>query len=131
MPHNHPLVRGVHVLQWWLIMFAVMMLWNACVANAYVLTGFVRPLPFLFLAATAMAWAWFVWCNRTVIACSSLVAVGTMLRGAEIMVWSEGNVPGRLTAISLWFAMAGTALAFGVLNIIAISRKEADEWIHH
>jgi hypothetical protein len=131
MPENHPLRRGVRVLQWWLIMFALMMLWNACVANGYVLTGVARPLPFLFLAAAAMAWAWFAWCNRTVIGASSIIAVGTALRGTEIMLWSESEIPGRLTAISLWFAMAGTALAFGVLNIIAISRKEADEWIHH
>ena len=131
VPEHHPLRRAITVLRSWLVMLTAMMLWNALVARPYLLHGWVRPLPYLVLAATGAYWAKCVWDGRTVIICTAIVTVGTMLRGVEVMGYSDATLSGRLTGISLWFMMAGTAMSFGVLNLIAISRREADEWILH
>ena len=125
---GHPLRKAITVLRCWLGMVAAMMLWNALVSRGFLLHGWVRPLPYLVLSAVAGFWSARTWHAKAVVWCSAAMAVGCSMRGLEVLFFSDSSTRSRLTGISLWITLAGTALAFGILNLIAISRKEADEW---
>lgn len=110
-------------------MLTIVMVWNALVSRGFLLHGWVRPLPYFVLAVTALVWHVQVWASRYVIYCTAILVVGTTMRGIEVLFFADATLRGRLTGVSLWVTMAGTAMAFGILNLIAISRKEADEWV--
>lgn len=118
------------VLRVWLLMVAGMMVLNAHTATAYLLSEGIKPIPFYFLALIASLWFTYVWDVRVVIACCSMIVVGTFLRGCEVLLYADQfALPPRLTGTSLWWFISGTTLAFGILNLIAVSRKQAEEWV--
>jgi hypothetical protein len=130
MVKNHPIRRAVGVLRAWLILVIGVMCWNAVVANGILLEGWMRPLPFWLLAVVGFVWLKRTWHTNTVIWCSSLICVGVLLRALELLIFAnEYDMRTRLTGGSLWLAIAGTCVAFGILNVLAISRREAEEWV--
>lgn len=128
MAVNHPVRRAVTVLRAWLLMVACVMCWNAVVSNSILLTGWVRPLPFWVLAVTAMVWEIRTWHLKTVLWCCSLITVGVVLRACEVLVFADNyNLRARATGVSLWITLAGTTISFGILNVLAVSRRSAEE----
>lgn len=128
-PH-HPVERSLLILRLWLAMLVVMMTWNGVVANGILLEGWMRPLPWFFLAGMAMAWATWPWYGVVVIASSSVLTVGSMLRAMEVLLFADQYSPrGRLTGLSIYMTIAGTSLLVGVLNLVVTSKKTAEEWV--
>lgn len=128
LPAHHPLRRVSMGLRLWLSFVAVSMIWNAAVANEIILPHVLRPIPFLVLAAVAIVWLLFPWSGRVTILCSSVIAVGVVLRGMEVVVFGGDiyDARARATAASIWVLLGSTALVFGFLNLVAISRRSAD-----
>lgn len=107
-----------------------MMVLNAHSATAYLLSPSIKPVPFYFLALVTSLWFLKIWEVKVIIACSSILVVGTFLRGCEVLFYADQySLPPRLTGTSLWWFISGTTLAFGILNLIAVSRKIAEEWV--
>lgn len=133
MSANHPVRRAVAVLRAWLMMVAVIMCWNAIVSNPILLHGWVRPLPFWSVAVVAMVWAQRTWSLRIVMWCSSFITVMFTLRALEVFFFADNyNIRARATGISLWVFAAGTTISLGIINMVAISRRSAEEavWSH-
>lgn len=127
---KHPVRRAISVLRGWLLLVFIVMLWNALFANGYLLPEALRPAPFLFAAAMTLVWFRYTWHVRVVIAMSGMLTVGTLMRAIEVMCFAhQFRMNERLTALSIWLVTAGTLAAFGVLNILAISRKAAESWV--
>lgn len=130
VPRNHPIRRAVAVLRAWLVLVVSVMVWNALVANPILLTGWLRPLPFFFLAAVALWWSGRTWHMHSVIVCCSLISVGVFLRAVEVLLFADNyDIRARLTGVSLWLTLGGTTIAFGILNVLAVSRREAEEHV--
>ena len=128
LPSHHPLMRVSQALRVWLAMVAVIMFWNAVVANEILLNYPVKAVPFVLLGVVALVWLTHPWSGRVTIWCSALLFVGLVLRAVEIATFgAEVYDPRSLaTASSVWVLVAGTALVFGFLNLVAISRRAAD-----
>lgn len=128
LPPHHPLSRVNQALRMWLALFAVMMFWNAVAANAILLTGAFRSVPFVVLGFVALCWMLFPWSGRVTIWSAAVMAVGVFLRGAEVVAFGADTYEPRTRAsvMSLWILIGGTALVFGFLNLVAISRRAAD-----
>jgi len=128
LPHHHPLSRVNQALRIWLALTAVMMFWNAGISNAILLTGALRPVPFALLGLVALYWMAFPWSGRVTIWCAALLCVGLWLRAAEVLVFGDVryDIRTRATGTSIWILVGGTALVFGFLNLVAISRRAAD-----
>lgn len=130
MVRHHPIRKAVLVLQCWLLLVAVMMTWNAFVSNPILLDGWLRPFPFLFFSALVIIWLIRVWHMRAVILCSSGITVGTILRAMEVTLYADNyNIRARFTGASIWLTIAGTAVAFGILNVLVVSRRRAEDWV--
>lgn len=128
LPSRHPLRRVNQALRMWLAMFALMMFWNAAAANPIILSGALRPIPFTVLGFVALCWLLFPWSGSVTIWSAALMSVGVLLRGAEIVAFGADTYEPRTraSAVSLWVLISGTALVFGFLNLVAISRRSAD-----
>lgn len=130
MGKNHPVRRAVGVLRFWLVMLTVVMVINAHTATGYVLSPLTKAFPFYFLAMVAFFWFANIWIANVVIVCSTIVGGGTFLRGLEVLFYADRfSITQRLTGVTLWWFVGGTTLAFGILNLLAVSRKEAEEWV--
>ena len=127
----HPVTRSLIVLRCWLLLVVVMLIWNSFVANGILLGGWLRPLPFLFLAASTILWFVAPWKSRLVIAGASLIGVGLFLRGMEVVLFSSDvyDLRTRFTAASVWWTVAGTSVLVGVLNLVVTSKRTAEEWV--
>lgn len=128
LPSHHPLMRVSYALRFWLALVALVMFWNAAVANAILLDGWLRPVPFALLGIVALTWLWRPWSGRMTIRCAAVLCVGLILRAVELVVFGEGvyDARSRATGASIWVLAGGTALVFGFLNLVAISRRAAD-----
>lgn len=125
---QHPAQHAIIVLRAWLIMVAIFMTLNASVALAYLLSPEIKVAPFYFFALTALLWAKWVYRLRVVITMSSLLIVGTFMRGLEVVFFAtDFPINKRLTDLSLWWFFAGTTLAFAILNLLVTSRLQAEE----
>lgn len=131
MGPQHPVVRSVIILRFWLALMTVMLVWNGAVANGILLGGWLRPLPFLFLAVMTIVWSSFPWHPWAVIASASTLGVGLVLRGMEVWVFAGDRwaLNTRFTAASVWWTVGGTSVLIGVLNLIVTSRRTAEEWV--
>jgi hypothetical protein len=130
MVRNHPIRKAVLVLRSWLVLVAVMMTWNAFISNPILLTGWMRPVPFFFFAALALIWAAKSWSSTVVILCSSALTVGMFLRALEVTLYADQyNLRARFTGASIWLTIGGTAVAFGILNVLVVSRRQAEDWV--
>ena len=130
MSADHPIRRAMTVLRIWLGMVVILMMINANVATAYVLGETAKAVPFYFLSFLAFLWLMKVWESRVVILCCVLIVVGVFLRGCEVLFYADQfGLTQRLTGVTLWWFVGGTTLAFGILNLIAVSRRDAEEWI--
>ena len=130
MATNHPVRRAISVLRAWLFMVAGIMCWNAIVSNPILLHGWVRPLPFWSVAVVAMFWASRIWHLRAVIWCSSFITVMFTLRALEVFFFADQdiyNLRARATGVSLWIFAAGTTISLGIINMVAVSRRSAEE----
>lgn len=129
-PH-HPVTRSVIVLRAWLGLVIVMLVWNGFVANAILLEGWMRPLPFFSLAVTTAIWAWCPWRAWAVILGASTVGVGLWMRAAEVFFFAGDrySLSTRFTGSSAWLTIGGTSILIGVLNLIVTSRRTAEEWV--
>lgn len=118
------------VLRVWLGMVCFMMFFNAQTATPYLLDPPIGSIPFYFCGMVAFFWMTNVWDSKVVISCCSMIVVGTFLRGVEVLVYADQfSLKQRLTGVSLWWFISGTTLAFGILNLIGVSRKIAEDWI--
>lgn len=130
MGPKHPISRSVLVLKIWLAMLSSMLIWNCIVANGILLTGWPRPLPWFVLAGAGVVWSFNPWNGKIVIACSSLLFVGSVLRGFEVLLYADQySGRGRLTGLSVYLTIGGTSLLIGILNLVVTSRKTAEEWV--
>lgn len=127
LPPNHPLRRITQVLRLWLVGLLALLLWNAYFANGFVLTGLLRPVPFLALSAAVLVWLTWTWSATVTIYCSGLLFIGLMLRATELLLFADGySWRGTMTAVSLWSFLGATTLVFGAATITAVSRRAAD-----
>jgi ABC-type dipeptide/oligopeptide/nickel transport system permease subunit len=131
MTKDHPVRRAVNVLRGWLVMLMVMLVFNANIAHHYLLSDRANQIPFYFLAIVAGIWFFGIWKLETIITCCSIIAVGTSLRGIELLVYAEDyTLATRFTGATLWWFCTGTTIVFGVLNLIAASRRAAEDQLH-
>lgn len=128
LPRHHPLRRVNSTLKVWLAALVALMAWSATVANGIALHGWVRPLPFVIIAAAAVLWTFNSWSGTLTAWCSAVISVGLMLRAVELLLYGRETYDHRtvLTAASLWAFIAITTLVLGFLNIVVISRRTAD-----
>lgn len=128
MGKPHPIRRAILVLRIWLGMLVVMWFINANVATGYLFNDVVKSIPFYFLMMVALLWLFNTWDPRVVIVCCSALVVGPFLRGIEVLLYADHFIlQQRLTGVTLWWFISGTTLAFGVLNLIAAGRRNAEE----
>lgn len=130
MPKTHPIHRAVTTIRAWLLMLIGIMIINAVVATPYLYGEVFRPYPFMAIALVAGFWAVRAWDTTAVVMCCSTIVVGTFLRGLEVLFYAEAfPLKQRLTGLTLWCFVSGTTLAFGILSLIAASRRLAEEWV--
>lgn len=124
---RHPLKLVNTVLRLWLVALMVVMTWNAFIANEVLLTGWIRPVPFIVMSVLAIVWALDTWNAWQVAICSSTLGVGLVLRGIEVLVFQEKyDMRTRLTAMSVWLFVGVSVLVFGFMNLVMISRVTAN-----
>lgn len=123
---GHPLMHVARALRWWLVLLVLVMVWNAFISNAVLFPGLFRPIPYVVMGAVALYWLLDVWHARRVVVCSSILAVGTTMRGLEVLIFADINTRARLAAASVWALIGATALVFGIMNSVAISRAHTD-----
>jgi hypothetical protein len=124
---RHPLRMVSIALRIWLSFLILVMLWTAWVANGVLFEGWVRPLPFVYMALVALLWAMDVWNEYRVSICSALLGVGLAMRGAEILLFQDAyDIRTRMTAASVWVFIGVSVLVFGFMNLVAISRMTAN-----
>lgn len=132
---SSPVRKVIRVLRAWLTLLVAVMIWNALVASSILFHGWGRPLPFASLAALATWWLIHTWHTWSVIVCASGISIGVLMRAAEVLVYAHRlDIAVRLTGASLWIAIAGTTVTFGILNVLAISKRSAEEtlsWSKH
>lgn len=127
LPMEHPLHRVNTGLRVWIAMIGVMLAWNAVVANGVLLDGWLRPIPFMVLAIVAGLWWFRTTSIDMTIFSSATIAVGLLLRASEVLLFGvDYDMRARMTAASVWTLIGGTTLVFGFLNLVAISRRQAD-----
>jgi len=128
LPSHHPLKRVSLALRVWLALLAAVMFWNAVVANEILLNDPMKAVPFVVLGIVALVWLTHPWSGRVTIWCSALLSVGLVMRAVEIAMFGAEVYDAReqATVSSIWVLIAATALVFGFLNLVAISRRAAD-----
>lgn len=123
----HPLKRVDLALRIWLVYFVVHMMFTAAAAGGFVLSGWLRPVPYLVLAGVGVVWLMFIDRGRVVIGASAVITVGVGLRAVEVAMFAtEYPMRVRLTGGSVWLFVAATAFVMGFLNIFVATRKYAD-----
>lgn len=127
---GHPVFKAILVLRGWLCLIIVSITWNAFFSNGILLHGWARPIPFFLVVGMSLIWFLNVWSSSSVILAACTIAVGTGLRGLEVLLFAEQyDLKSRATGASLWITVSGTAIAFGIVNLVALSRKNAEDWV--
>ena len=125
----HPVNRASNVLRAWLAMMVIAMLWIAMFSQPILFHGWIRPLPFLFLAAVGILWLIQFKKMAVVVIASSSICVGTILRALEFLIFSDYDNGPKMTGASIWLIISGTSIVIGILNVLVMSRITAEEWV--
>jgi hypothetical protein len=118
------------ILRLWLGMVVLTMLTYATSATGYLISDKAVTIPFLCLAIIAVIWIVYAWHPKAIIGCTSLMTVGIFLRGVEVIIFAEQfTIQQRVVGTTLWWFIASTTLAVGILNLVAASRQRAERWV--
>lgn len=127
---SHPLMKVTVMLRAWLALFTTFMFFNMFVAQPITLGGNLRPVPFAVMGVIGIVWWWWVWSAPITIMCSATVTAGVMMRAVEVLFFLDRyTLNTRLTGASIWVFISGTTMLFGLLSLIAITRRLAEQRI--
>ena len=96
-------------------------------ANDYALPRGWHHVPFWITAALALAWSVLVGHPKAVLVISSFLVVGMVMRAAEVFIYSNGTLGGRITATVLWSLLAVAYHGFAVINQSVVLFKKAQD----